>query len=263
LRSFLRTGVLHSNYAAVISIPTAFDSANAVLALPTRRPTNSFVLEVRADSFSTNLTRLYVISGPLATNTPVNLFVAPRVAYKFPNAFNLIPGSRVSVLAFTDFSDPAPGEDLQVLHAELQFVPAPAIVDSNGNLLPDAWENLFFAGAGDAGSDSDGDGFSNLQEYLDGSDPRDGISMGVVAYNLVMPPLVLEMGGGGAVKVKFSFPAAYADRFVFRLFASTDLSGGFEAVNAAPALQGGQYELNLPSFPSAGGFFYVTQSLRQ
>jgi hypothetical protein len=263
LRSFLRTGVLHSNYAAVISIPTAFDSANVVLALPTRRPTNSFVLEVRADSFSTNLTRLYVISGPLATNTPVNLFVAPRVAYKFPNAFNLIPGSRVSVLAFTDFSDPAPGEDLQVLHAELQFVPAPAIVDSNGNLLPDAWENLFFAGAGDAGSDSDGDGFSNLQEYLDGSDPRDGISMGVVAYNLVMPPLVLEMGGGGAVKVKFSFPAAYADRFVFRLFASTDLSGGFEAVNAAPALQGGQYELNLPSFPSAGGFFYVTQSLRQ
>jgi hypothetical protein len=49
---------------------------------------------------------------------------------------------------------------------------------------------------------------------------------------------------------------------VFRLFASTDLGGGFEAINAAPAVQGGQYELNLPSFPAAGGFFYVTQSLR-
>lgn len=263
LRTFLRSGVLHSNYAALISIPTAFDSANAVLALPTRRPTNSFVLEVRADSFATDLSKLYVVSGPLASNTPVNLFIAPRAPYKFPPAFNLIAGSRVSVLAFTDFADPGTGEDLQVIEAQLESVPPPAIVDGNNNLLPDAWECIFMAGSGNPGADSDGDGYSNLQEYLDGSDPRDSLSKGLVAYNLVMPPLVLEMGGGNAVKVKFAFPAAYANRFVFRLFASTDLADGFEPINAVPAVQTGQYELNLPSFPAAGGFFYVTQSLRQ
>lgn len=262
LRTFLRSGLLHSNYAALISIPSAFDSANAVLALPTRRPTNSFVLEVRTDSFATDLSKLYVVSGPLASNTPVNLFIAPRVAYKFPPAFNLIAGSRVSVLAFTDFSDPGPGEDLQVIEAQLESVPPPAIVDANNNLLPDAWECIFMAGSGLPGVDSDGDGFSNLQEYLDGTDPRDGLAKGAVAYNLVMPPLVLEMGGGGAVKVKFAFPAAYANRFVFQLFAATDLADGFDPVNAVPAVQTGQYELNLPSFPAAGGFFYVTQSLR-
>ncbi len=47
-------------------------------------------------------------------------------------------------------------------------------VDSNGNGIPDAWEYLYFGGllgAGGQNLDADGDGITNLQEYLDGTNP--------------------------------------------------------------------------------------------
>ena len=46
-------------------------------------------------------------------------------------------------------------------------------VDSDGNGLPDAWEILNFGHTGvDPNGDSDGDGVSNRQEYLAGSNPN-------------------------------------------------------------------------------------------
>jgi len=48
-------------------------------------------------------------------------------------------------------------------------------VDSDGNGLPDLWEQLYFGHIGvDPNADPDGDGLSNLQEYQDHSDPAKG-----------------------------------------------------------------------------------------
>ena len=44
--------------------------------------------------------------------------------------------------------------------------------DSNANGLPDAWERIYFGGLGvDPNADPDGDGMSNLEEYLAGTTP--------------------------------------------------------------------------------------------
>jgi hypothetical protein len=49
-----------------------------------------------------------------------------------------------------------------------------AILDSDGNGLPDAWELLYFGQIGaDPNADSDGDGLTNLQEYEQGRNPVD------------------------------------------------------------------------------------------
>lgn len=50
--------------------------------------------------------------------------------------------------------------------------------DSDGDGMPDAWEASFglAVGTNDANEDADGDGFTNLQEYLLGTDPRSGAS---------------------------------------------------------------------------------------
>jgi hypothetical protein len=46
--------------------------------------------------------------------------------------------------------------------------------DSDGNGLPDAWELQHFGHLGvDPNADPDGDGFTNLQEYQNGTDPND------------------------------------------------------------------------------------------
>lgn len=49
--------------------------------------------------------------------------------------------------------------------------------DSNSNGLPDAWELTYFGTLGvNPNADSDGDGMSNLQEYLAGTNPTDALS---------------------------------------------------------------------------------------
>lgn len=49
--------------------------------------------------------------------------------------------------------------------------------DTNGNGLPDAWEQLYFPGQSvNPQADSDGDGTSNLLEYLAGTNPTDRAS---------------------------------------------------------------------------------------
>jgi len=51
------------------------------------------------------------------------------------------------------------------------------VYDSSGNGIPDWWEQLYFPGqVVDPHADADGDGTSNLMEYLAGTNPKDSDS---------------------------------------------------------------------------------------
>ena len=64
------------------------------------------------------------------------------------------------------------------------------IIDQNGNGLDDVWETVFHASGLNPLADDDGDGFSNFQESVAGTDPRDPNSH---------PPTVAVSVGSGTV----------------------------------------------------------------
>jgi hypothetical protein len=89
--------------------------------------------------------------------------------------------------ALTSFSDPTPGKS--------------NASDADGDGLPDVWELAHGLNAkigSDAAIDSDGDDFSNLQEYLTGTNPRDPAS------RLRLDSVGLEPSGSGSVRIRFT-----------------------------------------------------------
>ncbi|MBN1669712.1 MAG: hypothetical protein JXR37_01685 [Kiritimatiellae bacterium] len=73
--------------------------------------------------------------------------------------------------------------------------------DADGDGMPDEWERQYFATTGSAGpdEDTDGDGLSNVQEYIAGTDPTDRRQTFAVDVRLA---------GGNTVLVSFAAPAA-------------------------------------------------------
>jgi len=61
---------------------------------------------------------------------------------------------------------------------EILYPEIPAGSDADGDGLPDAWETQNFGATGaSASADVDGDGTTNLMEYLADTDPRSGTSV--------------------------------------------------------------------------------------
>jgi pectate lyase len=68
---------------------------------------------------------------------------------------------------------------------ELESAPAPADSDHDG--MPDAWETQYGfdpSDAGDTSQDKDGDGYTNIEEYLNGTDPTKFVDYTKPANNI-------------------------------------------------------------------------------
>ena len=78
----------------------------------------------------------------------------------------------------------------------------PGIVDTDANGLPDWWETAYFGSiGGNPAADPDGDGFTNLQEYLMGTQPNNPASKLAISQSQSVP-------NGGNQDFVITFPTA-------------------------------------------------------
>jgi len=260
LRGFLHTGALPATYLAQTTmnasqLAAAHTGANNLLAALGGRPTTDVTLVVRPDTFTGDCTLLDTLGG-LQTRS---LWHREGVAYRLLESFELPPGSKVQVFGYTDIATLGCANDaIEVISLALNFVPQPTPTDIDGDLLLDALELLLFGSLSQNGqSDFDGDGFSNLQEALDGTDPTNPSSKGSVIVSLAPPALNLDVLPGGQLQLSFQFPPAYADKIQFGILTTPVLGSGFAQSSVVPVnLGGGNFQVVLPN-PGAGAQFYL------
>jgi hypothetical protein len=240
-------------------VAEAHGAIGSLLTLPPARPTTSGVFVVDANTFD----------GPVPVVRQSDS-LAPHVLLQgngepWPLAqFTELPvGAELTVTGFTDVSSPHAPSALEVITLSLTHLPS-APVDLDNNLLGDGWEDLFPVVDGPFG-DSDGDGAGDLQEYLDGTDPTDPLSVPPGGPVSLEPP-VLEITPDltpGNFVIEFDFPAAYADRVAFHIQQSDDLAAGFGDTGVrVPHLGAGAHRITLDPGAARAKFWRVRLGLK-
>lgn len=264
LRGFLLDGSLGSNYLSRISLngtelAAAYVAANQALAGVSARPSAVFSLEVYTNSFDGVCPVLYTVG----TGTAKSLYNSNGSAYVVPASFRLPPGSRLGAEAFTDVTwNDCPGTDpIEVISLSVTAIPTASGTDADGNLLPDAFElNILGSSGNPAYHDSDGDGYSDLQEYLEQTDPMDEFDSPAVPVEDMSPPeILISSSGANQVTVDVDWPAVYASPFIFTVIHTEDLTGGF--TNSFEMTKGFLSE-TLDTTAYSNEFFRVNMQLR-
>jgi hypothetical protein len=254
------------DYAAQGTLPgllaNAFLGASNLLATAPPRPMTNVTLEVV--SLSPSNSPIFRLFGTL---TPVTLWRKDGRPCPLPQGFDLLPGSRVAVFAHTDINPGVGGFPLELITLSLASVPIASDGDANGDLLIDSWQSAFFGGGfGDAFEDDDGDGYSNLQEMLTGSDPKNFFNIPPVPVaNFMAPYLIMNLDfPGGLTSLNFQWPANYVSQFKFGLRVGTSVDGAFSDVLVGDpvSLGGDNFALNFSLPAVQNQFYYVTVALR-
>jgi hypothetical protein len=266
LRDFLYTGVLQSNYLASTTMTPgdmaqAHAEAGSLLAALNGRPIADVLMEVRPDTGVGSCT----ILDETGVNATWALFDSIGLPYGIFDVFQLPPGTLVQLTGYPD----APGQGcaanaMEVISVSLGSVPSATAEDTDGDLLLDDLEMLIFGGLAQTGLDDfDGDGNSNLQEFLDGTDAANAASGNMVMADLSPPLVELLPMQNGELSLSWHWPESYSDHIEFTVLKAGDLSQPFTPLSFTPTLLGGGvYEVTVLPKENVGGFYVVQLSLR-
>jgi hypothetical protein len=263
LRQFVRSGsLLHTGYLSDPEIPpldtatltNAYSGVGYALSLCTERPVVYYQLAITPDSFNGG----YTILEHVASGNSVSLIDFQGNPYAFPDTFSLPVGTRILVEGYADVTSNCPADEtIEVIPpASVIDLPVVASTDFDEDLIADEVEELYPVILETFG-DSDGDGYSDLQEILDVTDPTNPAEHSAEdPVDLSPPAIAIHESGPDHYTFSFLYPEAYADHFSFRLFSGPDLeaitdNSGLDASH----LGEGAFQLIIGK-PSATRIFY-------
>ena len=117
---------------------------------------------------------------------------------------------------------------MEILRADLSFTPTSSDIDKDSDLLDDGWERFFFGSTSivSAYDVHPINGYSYLQLYLLGNDPRDSAGDIPSQASLIIAPQStgVQKEEVGNLVIDFNFPEIYFDSFTFTVLESSDLS---------------------------------------
>jgi hypothetical protein len=235
--------------------------AAKLLALVPPRPQTNITAVVVANHSGPEPIRLQTLDG-----RAIALWRFDGAPFVFPPNLQLLPGARIALFAHSDLPSSQGELALEVIWVAMTAVPMPSPGDADGNLLVDSWEELFFGHIGvDPFADADGDGYSNFQEMLEGTQPDDALVKPGVPPNGLERPLLVLNTEGGQLNFRFTWPASFIDQFQFGLQASDQVEGPYVQTSTPPLspVGGGAYELQLPRTLDPLRFYRLTLQLRR
>ena len=196
-----------------------------------------------------------------------NLVNSENDPFPMEFAFALPTNATVLIYGFLNSDPGTSGADREVEVIEMTVTALPSVTpqDQDPNLLPDAYEMLTFGSTGASPDrDSDGDGFSELQEYLEGTDPTSALSAPATPAEDIGIPTVLIDSATGTVEISLDWPARYQSAFHFQLESTDDLASPFtEHPTAVLSGDGDRMRVNLSQGAEGAKRFYrVKVSLR-
>ncbi|NBD39325.1 MAG: hypothetical protein GVY10_12225 [Verrucomicrobia bacterium] len=257
LRRFVRTGSLADTGYPTAAPGAPFDattlgSASAgvayVLAQGLNRPVSTLALTITGSTDGGPDSCTVLLDDALGQD--VSLVDFKGNPFVLPDAFEMPAGSVLEVRGYTDVpADCGADLGMEVIPTvDLVSLPGAPAGDADNDLIADDLEDLY-TGPLSAYNDSDGDGYSDLQETLEGTHPLDsGSTPAGPPVDLEPPEIELTQDGAGDFVFTFDFPADYASDIGFQLYSSTGLSSfptdeGMEAGH----LGGGAFELEMPN----------------
>ena len=267
LRAWVETGVLPAPYAVAVTGTTLSESNATIAAIRARcdeafRPLESWLVEIVAEASQPAGVVRRTNDGIL-----VALLKPTGEAFGFERGIGVREESQIAVTGFTDVASSTGNPAMEVTTAVFGFLPVESARDSDGNLLDDEWELFFFGAIGnDPHSRPPGSDFTLLEHYFAGTDPRvRGDDPSGPPIDLT-PPVVRIQPVPGSYELLFDWPPAFADRIVFVVNASPDLSPGSFAPLAGASvihLGNGHFRATLPPIPTGQTrhFYRITMAL--
>lgn len=222
----------------------------------TECPVWSEVLFTSADSFDPD--------SPTLSGTNYALVDRRGEPFRFGRAFPLTEGSVFRVRGYLEDAPDCGGDfALEVIEAPvLVYLRNSSPADLDGDLIPDALAELNPGSDFAPFADSDDDGYTDLQEILDGTNPADPASAPSEVVDLSPPQLKINSIGPGSAAIEFEFPADYARQVEFVLYQTDDLSTPFApSSETANHLGSGQHE-QVVNQTGEDGFFIFRMQLK-